>query len=73
MTTPAPRDLTAIVEKVARSEYERACELTANIHPLAVANDTWDEAGPLVKHAWRERVLPIVVATIRALDEGDEL
>lgn len=62
MTTP--RDLTAIVESVARDMYSRLA---------AEMSDDWDDLDNFAKHLMRERVLPIVTATIRAIDQGDEL
>ena len=67
----APRDLTTIVEKVARSEYECNRSGVGPRHPMFAT--PWESLPPLVRHAWREHVLPIVAATIRAIDEGDGL
>ena len=59
-----PRDLTAIVESVARDLYSRSA---------AEMSDDWDDLDNFAKHLIRERVLPIVAATVRAIDQGDEL
>ena len=65
MTTP--RDLTAIVESVARSEYERNRSGVGPEHPMFAT--PWESLKPFIQHSWREEVLPIVAATIRAIDE----
>lgn len=63
------RDLTTIVESVARSEYERNRSSVGPEHPM---HDTpWESLNTFVQHSWREEVLSIVTATIRAIDEGD--
>lgn len=65
-----PRDLTAIVESVARSEYERWQSVLMAASPLA-AWTSWADLDPFSQHRWRELALPIVTATIRAIDQGD--
>ena len=58
----APRDLTTIVEKVARDLCARS------VPPIE-----WEAVESFAQYLARERILPIVVATIRAIDEGDIL
>jgi len=60
------RDLTAIVETVARAEYERNRAGVADDHPMH--DMPWESLPPFTRHAWREEVLPVVTATIAALD-----
>lgn len=68
----APRDLTTIVESVARDECERLREFYAlGDNPIVIP--AWEDTDGFTKSLIRERVLPIVTATVRAIDQGDEL
>lgn len=57
------RDLTTIVEKVAR-DVNDAWAVSPGTH-----GDLWEALGPMDRHRVRELVLPIVTATLRAIDE----
>ena len=70
MTTPAPRDLTAIVEKVARDFHERFNARLDQENPGGTY-PSWEHLNAMSKHAIREAVLPIVVATISAIDQEE--
>ena len=61
--TPS-RDLTAIVESVAKDWRERWLAEDPEAHL-----PSWDDAEPMSRHLTREHVLPIVAATLRAIDE----
>jgi len=58
-------DLTAIVESVARSEYERNRSGVGPQHPMR--NMPWESLKPFIQHSWREEVLDVVTATVAAL------
>lgn len=58
----APRDLTTIVEKVARDLYAQGS---------AEMSDDWDDLDNFAKYLMRDRIVAVVTATLRAIDEAD--
>lgn len=66
----ADRDLTAIVESVARDWHDRRAANERAAKPDAHI-PTWEVRDAMSKHSIREAVLPIVTATLRAIDEAD--
>lgn len=67
---PTEAAATKAVEAVARKAFEdsraevaRQTGIDSDLYP------SWDDAGPVIQHQWRDRVLPLVWATIEALPD----
>lgn len=67
---PTEAAATAAVEAVARKAYEDQRRATVEETRIAIELfPDWDHIGPVVQLQWRERVLPLVWATIAALPD----
>ena len=65
------QSLTRAVEAAARAAFDRnSAEVAASLHPSVAAHLTdWEQSGAVVKHGWRQIVLPLVVAALESLPE----
>lgn len=69
-TWPTEDAATKAVDAVARKAFDEARQATAEATRIPIEKYAdWDNAGPVVQLQWRERVLPLVWATIEALPD----
>lgn len=67
---PTEAAATAAVEAVARKAFEDARTETAEATKIPIERYAdWEHAGAVVQLQWRQRVLPLVWATIEALPD----
>lgn len=67
---PTEAAATAAVDAVARKAFDDARQATAEATRIPIEKYAdWEHCGPVVQLQWRERVLPLVWATIAALPD----